>query len=372
MYKLVRPLLFLLDAERSHQLTFLLLRLAYLLPGFGGLFRLLLARRIPRLPVEVMGLQFPNPLGLAAGLDKNAQYVRPLIDLGFGWLELGTVTPRPQAGNPKKRLFRIPTHGAIINRMGFNNVGVDTFVDNLRRQGKPGIIGVNIGKNVATANDQAVDDYLQAFRAVYPYADYVAINISSPNTPGLRDLQEQQKLDRLLLRLKNEQVALRKTRGLYVPMTLKIAPDLDKRQIAAIAKLTQHHKLDAVIATNTTLSRPGMEGVLQAREDGGLSGRPLKELSTAVIRQLYGHLQGRVPIIGVGGVESAEDAWQKLVAGADLLQVYTALIHHGPGIVRKIVSGLVHRVEASGCATLTEAVAKARTKQQVKSGKLQV
>ncbi|MFQ6021544.1 MAG: quinone-dependent dihydroorotate dehydrogenase [Acidiferrobacterales bacterium] len=369
MYKLLRPLLFLLDAERSHQFAFLLLRIAYLIPGIGALVRLLLARRTPQLPVEVMGLHFPNPVGLAAGLDKNARYVRELTDFGFGWLELGTVTPRPQPGNPKKRLFRIISHAALINRMGFNNVGVDTFVRNLRRKAKSGIIGINIGKNGETSTERAVDDYLEALRVVYPYADYVVINVSSPNTPGLRDLQAQEKLNELLRRLKQEQAALQKTRGIYVPMTIKIAPDLDENQIAAIAKMARDHKLDAVIATNTTLSRPGMEGVLQASEEGGLSGRPLKALSTEVIRRLYGHLRGTVPIIGVGGVESAADAWDKLVAGADLLQIYTVLTYDGPGIVRKIVSGLAERVRSSGCAKLVDAVAKARMEKQVGSVK---
>lgn len=361
MYRFLRPLLFLLDAEFSHDLTFLLLRLIYLLPGGRNLIRTLFAKRTPQLAVELMGLQFPNPVGLAAGLDKNAQYVGPLMDLGFGWLELGTVTARPQAGNPKKRLFRIPDHGAIINRMGFNNVGAKAFANNLQKQGKRGVIGVNIGKNRDTANKQAIDDYLRAFETVYAYADYVAINVSSPNTPGLRDLQDEKKLDELLRRMKHEQITLRQTRGVYVPIAIKIAPDLDDDHITAIARLALAHKLDAVIATNTTLSRPGLEDRLSARQDGGLSGRPLKDLSTATIRKLYSHLQGKVPIIGVGGVESAEDAWQKLVAGADLIQVYTALIYQGPRVIRDIVSGLARRVEISGCANLAETVAKARS-----------
>lgn len=360
MYKLLRPLLFLLDAERSHNLTFLAVRIAYLLPGFQTLLRTLLARRTPQLAVEIMGLRFPNPVGLAAGLDKNAQYVRPLMDFGFGWLELGTVTPRPQAGNPKNRLFRIPGHAALINRMGFNNVGVERFVRSLKRHGKAGIIGINIGKNAATSEERAIEDYVEALRAVYQYADYIAVNVSSPNTPGLRGLQEFQKLDELLLRLKHEQITLGTTRRVYVPITVKIAPDLDDDQIAAIARLARVHRLDAVIATNTTLARPGMEDVLQARETGGLSGQPLRSLSTAVIRKLYTHLQGEIPIIGVGGVENAEDAWEKLVAGADLIQIYTALIYQGPSVVRKMVSGLRLRVEASGCASLAETVLKAR------------
>ncbi|MFQ5936190.1 MAG: dihydroorotate dehydrogenase (quinone) [Acidiferrobacterales bacterium] len=365
MYRLLRPLLFLLDAEHSHDLVLSLLRLAYQLPGVAPLLRQTLVRRVPSLPVELMGLRFPNPVGLAAGLDKNAECVLPLNDLGFGWLELGTVTPLPQAGNPKKRLFRIPSHGALINRMGFNNVGIEAFVNNLKRGGKPGIIGVNIGKNKDTPNAQALEDYLRAFRAVYQYADYIVVNVSSPNTPGLRDLQEREKLDELLLMLKHEQVALGKSRRVYVPLAIKIAPDLEDNQITAIAQLAVERTLDAVIATNTTLTRPTMEGILFAKESGGLSGRPLKELSTAVIGKLYAHLQGRVPIIGVGGIESADDAWDKLVAGADLIQIYTAVIYQGPGVIARIVRGLADQVHNSGCATLAEAVAQARIKADV-------
>jgi dihydroorotate dehydrogenase len=361
LYKLIRPLLFLLDAELSHDLVFGLARLLYLVPGTRALVRLLLAKRTPRLPVEVMGLQFANPIGLAAGLDKNARNVRILSDLGVGWLELGTVTPRPQAGNPRPRLFRLATHHALINRMGFNNVGVERFLDSLNRQGQRGLIGINIGRNKDTPDEHVIDDYLRAFAEVFASADYIAINISSPNTPGLRDLQDRMKLDELLLRLKHQQVTLGRTRRVYTPMAIKVAPDLDGGQVAVIAKLALDHKLDAIIATNTTLTRPGLEHVLRARELGGLSGRPLKDLSTSVIHKLYTHLQGKIPIIGVGGVETADDAWEKLVAGADLIQIYTALIYQGPSVVRKIVAGLARRVAASGCANLAETVAKART-----------
>jgi dihydroorotate dehydrogenase len=359
----------LLDAERSHEFVFLLLRLLYFLPGMGFLLRLFYAGRVPDLPVQAMGLRFSNPVGLAAGLDKNGECVQALMDLGFGWLELGTVTPQAQAGNPRKRLFRLPGQAALINRMGFNNVGAESFVNNLKKRRRAGIVGVNIGKNKDTENLRAVDDYLQAFRFVYQYADYVAINVSSPNTPSLRDLQEQDKLDELLLLLKHEQVALAKSAGVYVPLAVKIAPDLDDDQIATIARLTMQRKLDAIIATNTTLTRPGMAGVLLAQESGGLSGRPLKEPSTNVIRKLYQQLQGEVPIIGVGGVENANDAWEKLIAGADLIQIYTALVYQGPAIIGRIVRGLARRVRASGCTTLAEAVAKTRTELQVSSSK---
>jgi dihydroorotate dehydrogenase len=371
LYKLLRPLLFLLDAERSHELMLSSLRLAYRVPGIAPLFRLLYASRVPALPVDAMGLRFPNPLGLAAGLDKNAEYVRPLMDLGFGWLELGTVTPRPQAGNPKKRLFRIPGYAALINRMGFNNVGIEAFVSNLKNSRKAGIVGVNTGRNKDTPNAHAIEDYLQALRAVFTYSDYVVINVSSPNTPGLRDLQEQKSLDELLLLLKHEQVALAKSYHVHVPIAIKVAPDLDDAQIAAIARLALERKLDAVIATNTTVTRPSMEGVLIAQESGGLSGRPLKALSTTVISKLYRHLQGKVTIIGVGGIENAQDAWQKLIAGADLLQIYTALVYQGPAIVGRIVRGLARRVKASGCTTLAEAVAKARNEKTDRTYKTQ-
>ncbi len=360
MYKLLQPLLFRLDAETAHDLTFALLRLLYMIPGFGLVVRALFAHRIPALPVELMGLRFANPIGLAAGLDKNARHVRMLADLGFGALELGTVTPNAQEGNPKRRLFRLVRQHALINRMGFNNVGIDAFLRNLRRAGKPCVVGVNIGKNGDTPLERAVDDYLQAFRAVYTHADYVTVNISSPNTPDLRTLQERDRLESLLRALKNEQLELAKTRRVYVPIALKIAPDLSDAQIDAIARLVLAHKFDAVIATNTTISRPALNDELLAKEDGGLSGGPLGPLSTAVIRQLYQTLQGKVPIIGVGGIETADDAWEKLVAGADALQLYTGLIYEGPRIVGRIVGGLTQRVKAAGCATLADAIARAR------------
>jgi dihydroorotate dehydrogenase len=360
LYKLLRALLFRLDAETSHHLTFSLLRFFYLLPGAGAVMRALIARRPVVLPVSVMGLDFSNPVGLAAGLDKNAEYVRPLADFGFGFLELGTVTPRPQPGNPKPRLFRLPHHAALINRMGFNNVGAGKFLVNLAAQGKACPLGVNIGKNRDTPLEQAADDYLTVLNAVYRLADYVAVNISSPNTAGLRDLQQEENLEALLRALKNEQAALADKYGRYVPIALKIAPDLDDAQIAAIARLVLEHKFDAVIATNTTITRPGLADDPTARQGGGLSGRPLKAQATEIIRKLHERLRGAVPIIGVGGIENADDAWDKFVAGADLVQVYTALIYEGPRQVQEIVRGLAERVRAAGCATLTEAVAQAR------------
>lgn len=366
-YRLLRPLLFRLPAETSHHLTFSLLHLFYRLPGTGVVTRAMFARQSTALPVTVMGLNFPNPVGLAAGLDKNAEYVQPLSDFGFGFLELGTVTPRPQPGNPKPRMFRLPHQAALINRMGFNNVGIDRFLVNLARGEKSCPVGINIGKNRDTPVERAVEDYRTALRAAYPHADYIAVNISSPNTAGLRDLQNEKNLEELLRALKAEQAGLAEKHGRYVPIALKIAPDLDDTQIAAIARLVLEHKFDAVIATNTTITRPGLSNDPQAHQSGGLSGRPLRPLSTNIIRRLYGQLQGNVPIIGVGGIENAEDAWDKLVAGADLIQVYTALIYAGPCVVQNIVRGLAERVQASGLPTLAEAVAQARRQQsQVK------
>ena len=256
MYALLRKLLFRLDAEFSHHLVFSLLRALYRLPGVGWL----LHRQTPSLPVEIMGIKFPNPVGLAAGLDKNADLAPMLADFGFGFLELGSVTPRPQPGSPKPRLFRLPQHRALLNRMGFNNVGVAQFLNNLYQWEPTCPVGINIGKNKDTPLEHAVDDYLSALRAVYPHADYVTINISSPNTAGLRELQNQENLDELLRALKVEQAALAKTHEHYVPMAVKISPDLDDNQIAAIATLVQKHRIDAVIATNTTITRPGLEG----------------------------------------------------------------------------------------------------------------
>ena len=338
-----------------------LLQALHFIPGVGLLTRLCYARRIAAMPVEIMGLRFPNPVGLAAGLDKNGKYLRPLANIGFGFIECGTVTPRPQAGNPSKRLFRIPSQRALINRLGFNNVGADRFITNLSRQDKPCILGVNIGKNRDTPDENTIQDYLHNLRALYGHADYLVINVSSPNTPGLRGLQDSQQLAQLLHALKSEQVVLAKTTQVYVPLALKIAPDLSDDQIDSIAAQVLAHKVDAVIATNTTLARPGMEKILLAKENGGLSGQPLNALSTRVIRRLYLQLQGKVPIIGVGGVATADDAWEKLVAGADLIQIYTGLIYEGPAVVKKIVRGLARRVNVSGQTTLAAAVAKARS-----------
>ena len=360
MYSLIRPLLFTLDAERSHDLTLGLLRAVNRVPGARALLRGCYAGRSPSLPVEIMGLHFPNPVGLAAGLDKDARYQASLFDFGFGFLELGTVTPLPQPGNPQPRLFRLTRHAAIINRMGFNSSGLDAFLANLAAQPRRGLIGINLGKNKLTPDAQAIDDYLVGLRAVYAHADYVTLNISSPNTPGLRALQDEAPLAALLAALKREQELLARRHDRYVPIALKIAPDLEDGAIDVIARLLVTHHMDAVIATNTTVTRPGLEHESRRHETGGLSGRPLRTLSTQVIRRLYATLQGRIPIIGVGGIGSADDAWEKLVAGADLIQLYTAFIYQGPGVVSEIVRGLTEKVRAQGVANLTDALRQAR------------
>ena len=360
MYNLIRPLLFALDPETAHDVTLDLLQTAYHLPGVPALTRACCAEPAPTLPTRVMGLDFSNPVGLAAGLDKNARVIQPLFDMGFGWLELGTVTPRPQPGNPKKRMFRLPRHGAIINRMGFNSAGLEVFLANLARQPRCGILGINIGKNRDTPTERAMDDYLPALRAVYRHADYVAVNISSPNTPGLRSLQDAAPLSALLSALKNEQAQLARQHQRYVPLALKIAPDLADSDIDTIAQGVLTHHFDAVIATNTTLTRPGLAAEPMAVEAGGLSGRPLKALATHVIRRLYLHLAGHIPIIGVGGISTADDAWEKLVAGADLVQLYSALIYQGPGLIPRLIRELEQKVRSHGNDCLASAVARAR------------
>ncbi len=284
-------------------------------------------------PRTVMGLTFPNPLGLAAGLDKNGECIDGLAALGFGHIEIGTVTPLPQPGNPKPRLFRIPQANAIINRMGFNNDGVDKLIANVKSAQYKGILGINIGKNAVTPIEQAANDYLICLRKVYPLASYVTVNISSPNTKNLRDLQSEDALNDLLRSLKQEQQQLADTHGKYVPLALKIAPDLDAEQVKQIARLLMMHHIDGVIATNTTLSREGVEGMVHGDEAGGLSGAPVRDKSTAVIGQLAAELQGALPIIGVGGVLRGADAAEKLKAGASLVQVYSGLVYRGPELV---------------------------------------
>lgn len=333
-YAALRPLLFSLPAEFTHDLTLWTLDTAYL----AGILAPLPFTDTAQ--CELMGLTFPNAVGLAAGLDKNAAHLDALATLGFGHIEVGTVTPRAQAGNPKPRMFRLSGAEAIINRMGFNNLGVAELVANVKRSAYRGILGINIGKNKDTPNSQAVDDYLICLDQVYAHASYVTVNISSPNTQHLRDLQKDEALDALLSAMKLRQATLAQQHGKYVPIALKIAPDLDESQIAAIAALLMVHQVDAVIATNTTLARGAVQGLPFADEAGGLSGAPVRDASLRVIRILARHLQGSVPIIGVGGIMSGADAVEKIRAGAKLVQLYSGLIYHGPTLVKECAVAL--------------------------------
>ena len=335
MYSLLRPLFFQLDAEKAHHAGLAALNTAYKL----GLMPLI-AQPVTGKPVEIMGIKFPNAVGLAAGLDKNGACIDALAALGFGFIEIGTVTPRPQPGNPKPRLFRIPEAQAIINRMGFNNDGVEQLIRNVQNASYKGVLGINIGKNFDTPIERAADDYLTCLSAVYPHASYVTVNISSPNTKNLRDLQSADALSDLLGKLKAEQGRLTDQHGRYVPIALKIAPDLDHEQLADIARLLKQHRFDAVIATNTTLSRQGVSDLKHGNETGGLSGAPVRQSATRVITDLAVALAGEVPIIGVGGIMNGQQALEKIHAGASLVQIYTGLIYRGPALIRECVQAL--------------------------------
>ncbi|MFC3532839.1 quinone-dependent dihydroorotate dehydrogenase [Vogesella facilis] len=338
LYPLLRPLLFKTDAEQAHEMTLKMLDVAHQLQLTG-----LLAGKVGRNPVKAMGLTFPNPVGLAAGLDKNGDHIDALAALSFGFIEIGTITPRPQDGNPKPRLFRVPEHRGIINRMGFNNKGVDVLLQNVRQSRFKGILGINIGKNASTPIENAKDDYLTCLDKVYECASYVTVNISSPNTKNLRQLQQADELSDLLLVLKNRQSRLADQYGRYVPLAVKIAPDLDDEQIEAIGRLLMQHQLDAVIATNTTLSRSEIAGHPLENEAGGLSGAPVRERSTQLIRKLARTLDGALPIIGVGGILCGEDAKEKIDAGATLVQLYSGLIYRGPGLIAECANALQSR-----------------------------
>ncbi len=338
LYQAFRPVLFALDPESAHELAFGSLDLAAHL----GVARWLLPA-VPESPVTAMGLVFPNRVGVAAGLDKNAEHIDGLAAFGFGHIECGTVTPRPQPGNPRPRLFRLVDREALINRMGFNNGGLERFVANATRARWQGVLGINIGKNFDTPNDRAVQDYLTCLRAVYQRASYVAVNISSPNTRGLRDLQAEDVLGALLAALKAEQTALADRYGKYTPLAIKIAPDLEPAAIDAIARLLVEHRIDGVIATNTTVARHGVADAALADEKGGLSGRPLREASTRVVAQLARALDGALPIIGVGGILSGADAKEKVDAGATLVQIYTGLVYRGPGLVAECAAATTHQ-----------------------------
>lgn len=337
LYPLARSGLFRLDAETAHHASLSALRIA----EKSGVLALLSPVEEFVSPVEVMGLQFPNRVGLAAGLDKEGNTIDALGRLGFGFIEIGTITPRPQSGNPKPRLFRLIDHEAIINRMGFNNPGIEVGVENVRStKSFEGIIGFNIGKNKDTPNENAADDYLECLRKAYAVADYVAVNLSSPNTPGLRDLQGAEASARLLETLKKEQLKLAAEHGKQVPLLFKVAPDLDETQIRDLSQVFLDGGLDGLIATNTTLDRELVAGHPRAAEAGGLSGRPVFEKSTATLERFSSHLGSRVPIIGVGGISSLEDAEAKLRAGASLVQIYTSFIYQGPALVRRLARGL--------------------------------
>jgi len=335
LYPLLRPLLFALDPETAHEVTLKLLNAAYL----SGLSKLLYPT-IADKPVKVMGLEFKNPVGLAAGLDKNGDYINALAALGFGFVEIGTVTPRPQPGNPKPRLFRLPEHQAIINRMGFNNLGVDHLLAQVKQSAYAGILGINIGKNFDTPIENAADDYLIGLRKAYAAASYITINISSPNTKNLRQLQQGDEIKSLMAALKAEQLKLQQEHGKYVPLVVKIAPDLTADEISHIARLLLEFEIDGVIATNTTIARDLIAGHPLAHETGGLSGAPVKDKSTAVVRGLAAELNGKIPIIAAGGILSAEDAEEKLKAGASLVQVYSGLIYKGPQLIADIANRL--------------------------------
>ena len=332
-YCLARPLLFALDAETAHDAT------------ISGLKRLntlglLPANKTAGRAVQAMGLNFPNPVGLAAGLDKNGECIEVWDKLGFGFIEIGTTTPRPQPGNPKPRMFRIVEKQAIINRLGFNNHGVDALLRNVAAASFKGILGINIGKNFDTPIERAADDYLLCLDKVYAHASYVTVNISSPNTANLRQLQDESELDALLGTLKARQTALAQQHGRYVPLALKIAPDLDDAQIVNIADALRRHRIDGVIATNTTVGREGVENLRHTRETGGLSGGPVFEKSTAVVRKLAQALANELPIIGVGGITNTANAKAKIEAGASLVQIYTGMIYRGPELIGECVTAL--------------------------------
>jgi dihydroorotate dehydrogenase len=335
IYSLVRPLLFALEPETAHHVT---------LEAIRKLDRLGLVPAATLAPAQcersIMGIRFPNPVGLAAGLDKNGEYIDALARLGFGFLEIGTVTPRPQPGNPRPRMFRLPAARAVINRLGFNNDGVDRLVENVKRARYRGVLGINIGKNFDTPLERAAEDYVACLRKVYPLASYVTVNVSSPNTENLRQLQGAAELDTLLSALKAEQRALAARHGKAVPLAVKIAPDLERGQIESIAGSLRKHAIDAVIATNTTVTREGVAGLTHAQETGGLSGAPLTARATSVVRQLAQALAGNLPVIAAGGIMSGADAREKVATGASLVQLYTGLVYRGPALVGECIAAL--------------------------------
>jgi dihydroorotate dehydrogenase len=334
-YPAIRKVLFQFDPETIHEITIKGLKSTGKSP-----LNIFYKQSVKSKPTTVMGIDFPNPVGLAAGLDKNGECINAFAAMGFGFVEVGTVTPRPQPGNDKPRIFRLPEANALINRMGFNNKGVDYLVSQVQSANFKGVLGINIGKNKDTPEENAKDDYIHCMRKVYDFATYITVNISSPNTPGLRSLQYGEALNELLSALKLEQKDLAEQYGKYVPIAVKIAPDLNEEEVNSIAKSLIDNNIDGVIATNTTLSRDGVENLAHGNEQGGLSGQPVKEQSTKVIKLLSQALDNTIPVIGVGGIASSDDANEKLNAGASLVQVYTGFIYHGPDLVKDIVNGL--------------------------------
>ncbi len=346
MYKiLIRPILFLFDPEAVHHFTFRAIKFFSRL-GLGGIFRKIFVVDDPRLEREVFGVRFKNPVGLAAGFDKDAKLYNEFSDFGFGFVEIGTVTPKPQPGNPKKRLFRLKDDKAIINRMGFNNKGVFEAVEQLKKRHRV-IVGGNIGKNKVTANEDALKDYLICFEALFDHVDYFVVNVSSPNTPGLRELQDREPLTKLLKKLKSQNKKLAKsTSKKEKPILLKIAPDLTDDQLLDIIEIVADTKIDGVIATNTTIARNDLKSHLTLSEEtGGLSGKPLTDRSTEVIRFLADNSRKAFPIIGVGGIHSEADALEKLEAGADLVQLYTGFIYEGPALIKKINKAILEKMD---------------------------
>ena len=342
MYSLARPFLFCLDAERAHGLGLAALETAYR----TGALSVLSTRPAP-LKTRAFGIDFPNPVGLAAGLDKNGAHVDALMALGFGFVEVGTVTPRPQSGNPRPRMFRLPEHNAVINRLGFNNAGVDALVHNVERAKRHGILGINIGKNADTPNERAAEDYIHCMERVYALADYITVNISSPNTAGLRELQEAETLRRFIGELREVQEELGGVHGHRVPMLVKIAPDLSDEDLDAMASVLNAAPVDGVIIGNTTLDRAPIEGHPLADEVGGLSGQPLYAKSTAVLRRMRLRLDDRIPLVGVGGILSGGDAAGKVAAGATLVQFYTGMVYRGPELISECVNAIKRRREGA-------------------------
>jgi dihydroorotate dehydrogenase len=333
-YGLVRKVMFKMSGETSHELGLDMLGAAERLSLLSYI-----APKIPDCPVKVMGITFPNAVGLAAGLDKNGDYIDAFARLGFGFIEIGTVTPRPQSGNPKPRLFRIAEKQAIINRMGFNNKGVEHLIDQVKKAKFKGVLGINIGKNFDTPVEKAVDDYLICLNKVYQYATYITVNISSPNTPGLRDLQFGDTLDELLAPIKTRQLELAKEFG-YKPILVKIAPDMDEENVRLVAETLIKNNIDGVIATNTTLSREGVEGHEFGAEAGGLSGAPLEDSATETVAALVSALNGKLPVIGVGGILDGAGAVEKIDVGAELVQIYSGFIFRGPELIRESVDAI--------------------------------